>query len=64
MVQRPTNIGKFEFAIIAGLRAVQLTRGCTPRVSGSHKIAVMAQMEVAAHTVVRFPHAGLDAWPR
>ena len=64
MVQRPTSIGAFEFSIISGLRAAQLTRGCTPRVGGIHKIAVMAQMEVAAHAVVRSPHAGLDAWPR
>ena len=53
MVQRPSSIGAFEFAIVSGLRAAQLTRGCTPRVLGIHKVAVMAQMEVAARVVVR-----------
>jgi hypothetical protein len=52
MVQRPPGIGAFEFAIASGLRAAQLTRGCTPRVLPGHKIAVMAQMEVAAGMVV------------
>jgi hypothetical protein len=29
------------------LRAVQLTRGCTPRVTGIHKRTTMTQLEVA-----------------
>jgi hypothetical protein len=53
MVQRPSEIGAFEFAIVAGLRAAQLTRGCVPRVLGLHKTAVTAQMEVAARMVVK-----------
>jgi DNA-directed RNA polymerase subunit K/omega len=53
MVQRPTDIGVFEFAIVSGLRAAQLTRGCVPRVTGVHKIAVIAQMEVAGRHVER-----------
>jgi len=60
MVQRPSHIGAFEFAIVSGLRAAQLVRGCTPRVLGIHKLAVIAQMEVAALAVVRTPFvAGL-----
>lgn len=51
MVKRPTDIGAFEFAVLAGLRAVQLSRGCTPRVDGVHKIIVTAQMEVAARKI-------------
>ncbi len=53
MVKRPTGFGVFEFATMAGLRAAQLSRGCTPRLEGPHVVAVMAQMEVAAHKVVR-----------
>ena len=53
MIHRPLAINAFEFAVVSGLRAAQLTRGCTPRVEGSHKVAVMAQLEVAAGKVVR-----------
>ena len=47
MIQRPSEIGKFQFVVLASLRAVQLTRGCTPRVAGIHKRTTMAQLEVA-----------------
>jgi len=47
VVHRPSNIGAFEFAVLASLRAAQLCRGCVARVDGDHTIAVMAQMEVA-----------------
>jgi DNA-directed RNA polymerase subunit K/omega len=53
VVQRPTQLAAFEFAVLAGLRAGQLARGCTPRVTCGHKVAVTAQMEVAAGKVVR-----------
>jgi DNA-directed RNA polymerase subunit K/omega len=43
----------FEFAVLAGLRAAQLARGCTPRVTGDHKLTVTARREVAAGKVVR-----------
>jgi hypothetical protein len=42
----------FEFAVLAALRATQLTRGCRPRVDGEHTVAVMAQLEIAAGAVV------------
>jgi DNA-directed RNA polymerase subunit K/omega len=38
---------------VAGLRAAQLARGCTPRVAGSGKVTVTAQAEVAEGKVVR-----------
>jgi len=44
VVQRPSELDAFEFAVLAGLRAGQLARGCTPRVNGSDKIAVTAQL--------------------
>jgi DNA-directed RNA polymerase subunit K/omega len=53
MVQRPPELTAFEFAVLAGLRAGQLARGCTPRVMCAHKITVTAQLEVAAGKVVR-----------
>ena len=55
MVQRPDQLNRFVFAVLAGRRASQLSRGCLPRVSGSEKVAVTAQMEVAEGKVVRAP---------
>ena len=58
MVQRPLEISAFEFAVLAGLRASQLNRGCTPRVDASNrKVAVTALMEIAEHKVVRAANA-------
>jgi DNA-directed RNA polymerase subunit K/omega len=42
----------FEFVVLCGLRAVQLHRGCTPRVEQSPKVAVTAQHEVAERKVL------------
>ena len=53
MINRPSEVSAFEFVVLSGLRAAQLLRGCTPRVEGSHKTTVMAQMEVAAGKVTR-----------
>ena len=53
MIQRPPDVTVFEFVVLSGLRAAQLIRGCTPRVEGSHKVIMTAQMEVAAGKVVR-----------
>ena len=54
MVRRPDGISAFEFSVLSGLRAAQLSRGCTPRVPRSEKLAVTAQHEVAERKVVRF----------
>jgi DNA-directed RNA polymerase subunit K/omega len=53
VVQRPTALNAFEFAVLAGLRAGQLARGCTPRVQGADKVTITAQMEVAQGKVMR-----------
>ena len=53
MVKRPTGMNAFEFAVLSGLRAAQLHRGCTPRVEQSHKVAVTAQHEIAERKVLR-----------
>jgi len=56
MVKRPSDFGRFEFAVMAGLRAVQLSRGCLPLVDvGVHKLATTAQMEVAEGKILRSP---------
>ena len=46
-MQRPPGIGAFQFVVLASLRAVQLTRGCLPRIDGAHKNTVIAQLEVS-----------------
>lgn len=53
VIQRPVQLARFEFAVLSGLRAVQLARGCTPRVASGHKVTTTAQLEVAAGKVVR-----------
>jgi DNA-directed RNA polymerase subunit K/omega len=55
MVQRPAGTNVFEFVIVSKLRAAQLMRGCTPRVTPSHKAVVTAQREVAEGLVLRGP---------
>jgi hypothetical protein len=51
VINRPDGIGAFKFAVLASLRAAQLSRGCAPRVDGDHCVAVTAQMEVAGGAV-------------
>ena len=53
MTLRPAGIGKFQFVILASLRAAQLMRGCLPRIEGAHKNTVMAQLEVSEGKVVQ-----------
>jgi DNA-directed RNA polymerase subunit K/omega len=53
VIHRPTELAAFEFVVLASLRAGQLARGCTPRVTRAEKVAVTAQSEVAAGKVVR-----------
>ena len=63
MIHRPVELNAFEFAILAGLRAAQLARGYTPRVTGSNKLAVIAQLEVAERKVVRAATVVTEAPP-
>ncbi len=56
MIRRPAGSNPFEFAVVSGLRAAQLMRGCIPRVvRGTEKVVTTAQMEVAAGLVARIP---------
>ena len=43
----------FEFVIVAGARARQLQRGCTPRTDGSDKLVRIAQKEVKEGKVAK-----------
>jgi DNA-directed RNA polymerase omega subunit len=46
-------VNKFEFVVLAGERAKQLQRGCTPKVEGSDKKARLAMKEVKLGKVER-----------
>jgi DNA-directed RNA polymerase subunit K/omega len=48
----------FEFAVVSGLRSMQLQVGCSPRVERREKVAVTAQHEVAERKVLALPIAG------
>jgi DNA-directed RNA polymerase subunit K/omega len=56
-MHHPPGMTGFEFAVMSGLRAAQLLRGCTPRVVSTHKLIVTAQMEVASGLIGRAPDA-------
>jgi DNA-directed RNA polymerase subunit K/omega len=56
MIKRPDGMNAFEFAVLSGLRAAQLTRGCTPRVARSSKVTVTAQHEIAEGKVLAAPY--------
>ena len=45
----------FEFVTMAGARARQLIRGCTPKADGSDKPARLAQQEVREGKVRKVP---------
>jgi DNA-directed RNA polymerase subunit K/omega len=40
-------MGAFQFVVLSKLRAAQLMRGCRPRIEGTHKATVIAQLEVS-----------------
>ena len=51
MADRTKIPNAFEFVVVAGARARQLLRGCTPRVTGNEKLVRIAQKEVREHKV-------------
>lgn len=55
MIRRPASSNRFEFAVVSGLRAAQLMRGCIPKVDREHKVISTAQLEVATGKVARIP---------
>jgi DNA-directed RNA polymerase subunit K/omega len=46
MVDKTELKNAFELVVVAGARARQLLRGCTPRTAGSDKPARLAALEV------------------
>jgi DNA-directed RNA polymerase subunit K/omega len=46
VTDRTSVSNAFEFVVVAGARARQLLRGCTPRTTGSEKLVKLAQKEV------------------
>lgn len=46
-------MGAYQFVVLAALRAAQLMKGCRPRVEGTHKAIVIAQLEVAQGKVAQ-----------
>jgi DNA-directed RNA polymerase subunit K/omega len=52
MADRTDLPNAFEFVVVAGARARQLLRGCTPKTTGSDKLVRLAQKEVREGKVV------------
>jgi DNA-directed RNA polymerase omega subunit len=55
MTERSEVTNAFELVILAGARARQLLRGCTPRTTGSEKPARLAAREVKEGHVRKVP---------
>jgi DNA-directed RNA polymerase subunit K/omega len=55
MAERAELKNKFELVVLAGARARQLLRGCTPRTEGSLKPARLAALEVKQGHIRRVP---------
>ena len=55
MTDRSTPRNTFEFVVVAGARAKQLLRGCTPRTTGGGKPVTLAQKEVSEGKVEKLP---------
>ena len=53
LTNRKPTVNKFEFVVVAGARAKQLLRGCTPRTTGNEKLVKLAQKEVREGKVER-----------
>lgn len=53
MSNSPAVPGRFEFVVMAGARARQLLKGCTPRSTGSDKPARLAEREIREGKVER-----------
>jgi DNA-directed RNA polymerase subunit K/omega len=55
VIDRTDVPNAFEFVVLAGARAKQLLRGCTPRTTGSEKLVRLAQKEVREGKVEKLP---------
>ena len=59
MISRPPGVGKFQFVILASLRAAQLIRGCPAKIESGHKCTVTALLEVSQGKIAQV--SALDA---
>jgi DNA-directed RNA polymerase subunit K/omega len=60
--QIPRTTGKFEFVVLATLRAAQLMRGCVPKIAtNGHKPTVVALLEVAGGEIAGLPRSEAPA---
>ena len=61
-MDRSKGTNAFEFVVVAGARAKQLLRGCTPRTTGNgnEKVMKIAQKEVREGKVERLPIVTAD----
>jgi DNA-directed RNA polymerase subunit K/omega len=57
VIDRKSQANKFEFVVVAGARAKQLLKGCTPRTTGPDKVIKLALKEVREGKVERIPIA-------
>jgi DNA-directed RNA polymerase subunit K/omega len=53
VIRPPLETGRFEFVVLAALRAAQLLRGCPPRIEVEHKATTIAQLEISSGVVAR-----------
>ncbi len=60
MTDRTKVPNAFEFVVVAGARARQLMRGCTPRTTGPEKLVRMAQKEVKEGKVEKVERTNVD----
>jgi DNA-directed RNA polymerase omega subunit len=60
VIDRTDVPNAFEFVTVAGARARQLLRGCTPRVAGNEKPVRLAQKEVKEGKVEKVPLRNTD----
>jgi DNA-directed RNA polymerase subunit K/omega len=49
-------VNKFEYVVVAGARARQLLKGCTPKVEAHHKPARTAMKEVKLRKIEKVAH--------
>jgi len=54
-------VNKFEYVVVAGARAKQLLKGCTPKVEAQHKPARTAMKEVKLRKIEKIAREDVTA---
>jgi DNA-directed RNA polymerase subunit K/omega len=60
VIERPDHMSAFEYVVVCSMRAEQLIKGSTPRVTRAHRHTTTAREEVALGLVVREPAPPTD----